>query len=192
MNAADVMTRPVVSVTPATTVRTASALLVDHGFAALPVVDVQKHLVGIVSGADLLVASLGRDAAATVRQVMTAPVVSAPLTATPAELAGAVLGHRLRCLPVVDARGVLVGVISRNDLLRVLTPEDDVLAGRVDRLLRAYSRTRRWRVEVADGRVVVTGPFDDVAEQQVVTALVRTVPGVTDVNPHKFYEPLDA
>ncbi|GGP75613.1 hypothetical protein GCM10010185_56710 [Saccharothrix coeruleofusca] len=186
------MTRPVVSVTPATTVRTASALLVDHGFAALPVVDVQKHLVGIVSGADLLVASLGRDAAATVRQVMTAPVVSAPLTATPAELAGAVLGHRLRCLPVVDARGVLVGVISRNDLLRVLTPEDDVLAGRVDRLLRAYSRTRRWRVEVADGRVVVTGPFDDVAEQQVVTALVRTVPGVTDVNPHKFYEPLDA
>ncbi|QFZ19667.1 CBS domain-containing protein [Saccharothrix syringae] len=180
MNAADVMTRPVYTVEPTVTVRAASALLVDHGFSALPVVEPGGLLVGIVSGSDLLVANLER-AATTVDRIMTAPVISAPLTASPTELASAVLGHRLRCLPVVDARGSVVGVVSRGDLLRVLTPDDDVLAVRVDRLLTAYSRTRRWDVEVAGGTVVVAGPFDDEAERRVVTALVRTVPGVAGV-----------
>lgn len=181
MNAVDVMTRPVYTVEPSTTVRAASAVLVDHGLSALPVVGPGRLLVGIVSGSDLLLANLEQGVAATVEQVMTTKVTSAPLTATPSELASAMLGHRLRCLPVVDARGVLVGVVSRGDLLRVLTPEDDVLAARVDRLLTAYSRTRRWDVDVADGRIVVTGPFDDEAERRVVTALVHTVPGVAGI-----------
>ncbi|NUT52166.1 MAG: CBS domain-containing protein [Saccharothrix sp.] len=180
MNAADVMSRPVYTVQPTTTVRAASALLIDHGFSALPVVDPGGGLVGIVSGSDLLVASIDR--ATTVDQVMTSPAISAPLTASPSELASAMLGHRLRCLPVVDARGVPVGVVSRGDLLRVLTPEDDVLAARVDRLLTAYSRSRRWTVEVRDGHVAVTGAFEDEAERRVVTALVRTVPGVAGVD----------
>ncbi|MGW4210368.1 CBS domain-containing protein [Lentzea sp. NPDC004789] len=58
MNAADVMTSPAVVVNPATTVRAASALLGDHGFSALPVVDDEGGLVGIVSGADLLPAGM--------------------------------------------------------------------------------------------------------------------------------------
>ncbi|MGM1065265.1 CBS domain-containing protein [Saccharothrix sp. Mg75] len=174
------MTRPVYTVEPTTTVRAASALLVDHGFSALPVVEPGGLLTGIVSGSDLLVANLGRTGA-TVGEVMTSPVVSAPLTASPSELASAILGHRLRCLPVVDALGCVVGVVSRGDLLRVLTPDDDVLAARVDRLLTAYSRTRRWGVEVENGKAVVAGPFEDEAERRVVTALVHTVPGVTGV-----------
>lgn len=176
------MTRPVVTVEPSTTIRAASALLVDHGFSALPVVERGGRLVGIVSGIDLLVQSIGQGAGATtVGQVMNKAVISAPLTATPTELASAMLGQRLRCLPVVDARGCVVGVVSRSDLLRVLTPDDDVMTARVDRLLRAYSRTRRWSVEVVGGRVAVSGPFDDAAERQVVAALVRTVPGVAGV-----------
>ncbi|MEU4769098.1 CBS domain-containing protein [Actinosynnema sp. NPDC023794] len=181
MNAADVMTRPVYSVEPSTTVRAASAVLVDHGFSALPVVGPGGLLVGIVSGSDLLPANLERGVATTVGQVMTTEVTSAPLTATPGELASAMLGNRLRCLPVADARGAVVGVVSRGDLLRVLTTDDDVLAARVDRLLTAYSRTRRWDVDVTGGRIVVTGQFDDEAERRVVTALVRTVPGVAGI-----------
>ncbi|MDR6592622.1 cyclic nucleotide-binding/CBS domain-containing protein [Saccharothrix longispora] len=180
MNTADVMTRPVHTVEPTATVRAACALLVDHGFSALPVVGPGGVLVGIVSGSDLLVANLERGAA-TVAQVMTDSVISAPLTATLSELASAMLGHRLHCLPVVDARGRVVGVVGRGDLLRVLTPDDDVLAGRVNRLLTAYSRTSRWSAEVAGGNVVVAGPFADEAERRVVTALVRTIPGVTGV-----------
>lgn len=182
MNAADVMTRPVYTVEPSTTMRAASAILVDHGFSALPVVGPGGLLVGIVSGSDLLLANLEHGAATTVGQVMTTRVTSAPLTATPAELASAMLGQRLRCLPVADARGAVVGVVSRSDLLRILTPADDVLAARIDRLLTAYSRTRRWDVEVRDGRIVVTGQFDEEAERRVVTALVRTVPGIAGID----------
>ncbi|MBB5801196.1 CBS domain-containing protein [Saccharothrix ecbatanensis] len=181
MNAVDVMTRPVYTVEPSTTVRAASAVLVDHGFSALPVVGPGGLLVGVVSGSDLLLANLELGVATTVGQVMTTKVASARLTATPSELASAMLGHRLRCLPVVDARGVVVGVVSRSDLLRVLTPDDDVLAARANRLLTAYSRTRRWDVDVTDGRVVVTGQFADEAERRVVTALVHTVPGVAAI-----------
>jgi CBS domain-containing protein len=181
MNAADVMTRPVYTVEPTTTVRAASALLVDHGVSALPVV-ADGALVGIVSGTDLLVANLERAATTTVGRVMTTEVVSANLTATPSELASTLLGHGLRVLPIVDALGVVVGVVGRGDLLRVLIPDDDVVVARVDRLLTAYSRTRRWRAAVAGGRVTVSGTFDDEAERRVVTALVRTVPGVADVD----------
>ncbi len=186
MNAADVMTRPVVTVEPTTSVRAASALLIDRSFSALPVVERGGRLVGIVSGADLLVAGLNQTTT-TVATVMKSPVISAPLTATPTELASAMLGNRLHCLPVVDARGAVVGVVSRGDLLRVLTPDDEVLAARVDRLLRAYSHTRRWTVTVRDGTAHVTGPFDDEAERRVVTALVRTTPGVAGVVLHSVH-----
>ncbi|GLZ27912.1 CBS domain-containing protein [Lentzea sp. NBRC 105346] len=179
MKAVDVMSRPVVSVEPSTTVRAASALLGDRGFSALPVTDSEHRLVGIVSGADLLLASVRpEDDQTPVAQVMRTVVISAPLTATPAELADTMLANRLRCLPIVAEGQELVGVVSRSDLLRVLTPQDDVLAGRVDQALRAYSRTPRWTVRVNHGAVSVTGPFADEAERHIVEALVHTIPGV--------------
>lgn len=182
MNAADVMSRPVISVGPRTTVRAANALLVDHGFCALPVVNDDSHLVGIVSGADLLRAGVDRVAAGTtVAQVMRSPVISAPVSDDPAELAEIMLRDRLRCLPIVDDQQVLVGVVSRSDLLRTLVPDDDILASRVDRLLRAYSRQPRWTVHVSDGSVSVMGPYEDEAERRVVLALVHTVPGVLGI-----------
>ena len=57
-----------------------------------------------MSGSDLLVVNREQGVAATVDQVMTTRVMSAPLTATPSGLASAMPGRRLRRLPVVDAR----------------------------------------------------------------------------------------
>ncbi|WP_030473789.1 CBS domain-containing protein [Lentzea aerocolonigenes] len=179
MNAADVMTSPVVVVSPATTVREASAVLGDRGFSALPVVDEEGGLVGIVSGADLLMAGMTPETAnSPVARVMRKSVISAPMSATPEELATTMLSQRLRCLPIVSDGQLLVGVVSRSDLLRILTPADAVVAARVDAALRSYSGSPRWTVAVHDGEVSVSGPFADVAERKVVEALVRTVPGV--------------
>jgi CBS domain-containing protein len=179
MNAADVMTSPAVVVNLDTTVRAASALLGDHGFSALPVVDDEGRLIGIVSGADLLLAGMAPETAnGPVARVMRKAVISAPMTATPSELTTTMLSQRLRCLPIVTDGQVLVGVVSRSDLLRILTPADAVLAARVDAALRAYSGGPRWTVSVHAGEVNVSGPFADVAERKVVEALVRTVPGV--------------
>lgn len=173
------MSSPAVAVNPSTTVRAASAMLGDRGFSALPVVDDEGRLVGIVSGADLLLAGMSPETAnSPVSRVMRGSVISAPTTASPAELTETMLSQRLRCLPIVADGQVLVGVVSRSDLLRILTPADAVLAARVDAALRAYSGGPRWTVSVQDGAVSVSGPFSDQAERKVVEALVRTVPGV--------------
>ena len=58
VNAAGVMTRSVRTVESSTTVRAASAVLVDHGFSTLPVMGQEGPLVGIVAGSDLLPANL--------------------------------------------------------------------------------------------------------------------------------------
>lgn len=179
MNAADVMTSPPVWINPGTMVREAGGVLGDHGFSALPVVDEQNRLVGIVSGADLLLAGMTPATAnGPVSRVMRRSVISAPITASPAELTATMLTKHLRCLPIVSEGDVLVGVVSRSDLLRILTPADAVLAARVEIALRAYQRDPRWTVAVDDGDVHVTGAFADEAERRVVEALVRTVPGV--------------
>lgn len=175
------MTSPAVVVNPATTVRSAGATLGEHGFSALPVVDGEGRLVGIVSGADLLLASRTPTTAdRPVSEVMRRPVISAPTTATPSELTATMLSQRLRCLPIVTDGQMLVGVVSRSDLLRILTPDDAVLAARVEIALRAYSGAPRWTVEVVDSDVTVTGRFEDEAERKIVEALVRTVPGVRE------------
>ncbi|GLY49827.1 CBS domain-containing protein [Lentzea sp. NBRC 102530] len=179
MNAADVMTSPPVSVLPGTAVREAAAVIGDRGFYALPVVDEENRVVGIVSGADLLLAgTVPETADGPVSRIMREQVISAPITATPAELTATMLSKRLRCLPIVTEGHVLVGVVSRSDLLRVLTPADAVLAARVETVLRAYHRDPQWMVAVDDGEVRVAGRFLDDAERRVIEALVRTVPGV--------------
>lgn len=182
MIAADVMTRPVVSVTPMMPVRSAMVLLVEHAFGALPVVGEDERLIGVVSEGDLLRAGMrGASIGATVSDVMASPVISVPMSTTLAELAEILLDGRLRCVPVVDD-GVLVGVVSRSDLLRILVHDDDILADHVRRLVHAYGGPRpKWVVDVVDGVVWITGPFADEAERRVLLALAHTVPGVTRV-----------
>lgn len=179
MKASDVMSRPVVSVAPTMPVRSAIVLLVENNFGALPVVSEGERLLGVVSEGDLLRSSMkGASVGAVVADVMTSPVTTVPMTASLTELAEVLLDGKLRCVPVVDD-GMLVGVISRSDLLRTLVHDDDVLADHVRRLVHAYAGTGpKWLVEVVDGVVWITGPFTDEAERRIVLALARTVPGV--------------
>jgi CBS-domain-containing membrane protein len=54
MNAADIMTRKVVTARPDTSVSQVARLLLDNKISALPVIDDQDRVVGIVSEGDLL------------------------------------------------------------------------------------------------------------------------------------------
>jgi len=182
MTAADVMSRPVVSVAPDLPARAALVLLLEHGFAALPVV-VEDRVMGMVSESDLLDAGMrGSDVGAMVADVMSAPAVTMPTTATTAELATTMLAGGLRSVPVVDGEGILVGMVGRIDLLRTLVHDDDVVADRVRRLLHSYAGLHsRWEVEMVDGVVWVTGVFADEADRRLVAALARTVPGADRV-----------
>jgi CBS domain-containing protein len=180
MRVRDIMTRPVVSVHADTTVREATAALADGGFAALPVVDDAERVIGVFGQADALRAGAELRGRAVV-EAMTTPVeVVGPADET-SVVADRMLRRHLRSLPVVE-EGVLVGVVSRQDLLRTLVPDDDVVAGRVRALLDDYAGSRRrWSVAVADGEARVGGEFADDAERRVITALVRTVDGIVGV-----------
>lgn len=180
MRARDVMSRPVVSVDTGTTIRAATVLLTENGFAAVPVVDGTGRVVGIFSESDALRADRGnRDALVTT--AMATPVEVVGPAADLATIAERMLAGRLRCLPVVED-GLLLGIVARRDLLRTLVRDDDVIEGGLRRLLDDYAGSRRhWKVEVHDGEVAVTGDFADAAERDIVAALVHTVPGVRTI-----------
>jgi CBS domain-containing protein len=135
----DVMTSRVESVPAGATVRRAVDALLGKPFRALPVVD-DGRLVGVVSNGDLVARGglgariellnvisadererfLARLPDRPISEVMTrGPVTVAP-TATLTDATRLIGERRLKRLPVVEAGGVLVGIISRADVLRAV------------------------------------------------------------------------
>ena len=191
----DVMTSPVVSVQPTTPVRVAVALLTERGFTALPVLDGDGDLVGIVTEADLLRDRIRHDARspllnrelttqpapATVGDVMTREVFSARPFTDLADVADDM--HRLgvRSVPVVDSGCALVGIVSRRDVLRTLTRADVAIADDVRRRLEVYAGPERWGVDVVSGVVTLHDPVGDPTEQHIAQVMAASVRGVADV-----------
>ena len=154
MQARDIMTMRVVTVSEDDTLNEAARILLDNNVSAAPVLDSGSRLVGIVSEADLIerlalpesqVASSRRvwlrnslEAAAMflrtharlIRDVMTRPVVTAVEESPVDELASLILGKGIKRLPIVRGEHV-VGIVSRVDLLRMLysTPPADIGSG---------------------------------------------------------------
>lgn len=183
MKAREIMTRPVVRVGPATPVREAIVLLTEHCVAALPVVGEDDAVLGVFTEADALRSGItGAAPDVLVATAMTTPAVTVGLGTDVAEIARRMLGDRLRSIPVVDDDGVLVGIVSRRDMLTPLVRQDDSVASHLNALLTDYSGHRdRWAVSVTGGMVTIRGAFTDEAERRVVTALAKTVYGVVGV-----------
>ena len=181
MYARDILSRPVVTVRPQTPLREAIALLAERGFAALPVVDDDEHVVGMLSESDALAAESAQTGT-NVEAVMTSPAeVVEPGTLT-GVIAARMLALHLRSMPVVEA-GVLVGIVARRDLLRALICDDASIESKVRARLDNYTGSRRqWTIAVADGRVSIRGRFADADEQRTVSALAMTVEGVEDAH----------
>lgn len=105
-----------------------------------------------------------------VRDVMTSPVVTVRPEATFAEIVDRMLSHRVSGLPVVDADGVLVGIVTEADLVtkeaygqrprRMATFIADVLLARDP----AWARKARGRMasELMTAAPITVGPDDDV------------------------------
>ncbi|CAN5916572.1 hypothetical protein BH23ACT10_BH23ACT10_08580 [soil metagenome] len=118
---ADVMTRRVTSITPATSVVSARRLLHSHGFRHLPVVE-DGALIGIVSDRDVLPGVHDQatpDHRRPVRAVMSSPVRSARPDDNLLYAVRQMLHWKIDALPVLD-RGRLVGVLTTTDCLDAL------------------------------------------------------------------------
>jgi CBS domain-containing protein len=106
----------------------------DHRLGTVVVVDEQRRPMGIVSDRDVTirVVAAGLDPARThVRDIMT-PMPTTVLRDTTMEAAlGEMRMGRMRRLPVVDGMGKLIGIVTLDDMLRLLAKE----LGEVEQLL---------------------------------------------------------
>lgn len=192
MRARDIMTSPVTTVRPDTTIKEAARLLASRGFTALPVVDDEDRLVGIVTEADLVRGRIQRDPRAriasgyqepadpvttSVAEVMTTPVTTMGPGTDVAEVAAALLDAKQRCMPIVDGSRV-VGVVTRRDIVATVARDDASVADDVRRRLETYGGPDRWRVAVHQGVVTIGDRFDDDADRHVAQVLAEAVPGV--------------
>nr|WP_093656800.1 CBS domain-containing protein [Streptomyces radiopugnans] len=169
---------------------------------ALPVLEGEGRVVGVVSEADLLPKEefrdgdpsrmeqlrrpeeLARVGAVTAGELMTAPAVCVRARATLAEAARIMARRRVKRLPVIDADGLLVGVVSRGDLLKVFLRPDEDIAREVRRDVVEPlfpGRDRSVGVRVADGVVTFTGEIRNTALVPVAARMARSVEGVVDV-----------
>lgn len=142
LTVADVMTRNVAHVTTETPVAEVVSLLIDRTLRALPVVDDEGRVVGIITDGDLLARGgttlplrlqqllpLGERAAQVASlaeqplratELMTRDPVTLTATTPLAQAAAVMADHDLKRLPVVDTTGRLVGMVSRYDLLKTV------------------------------------------------------------------------
>ncbi len=189
MHARDIMSTKLVTVHPWTSITTAANLLSRNGYAALPVIDKAGELAGIVTEADLIAnrfpgiaSDVGSDRPSrTVADVMTTPVVGVSHDADVAVVAREMLVHRRRCVPIIDG-AKLVGVITRRDLVRVLSRSDQDIAADVRTHLKYLGGPARWAVQVIDGEVLLTDEFEQSSDRPVALALADAVPGVVGVS----------
>ena len=114
MVAKDIMTREVISVGPHKPVKEVAALLVEHRFSAVPVVNKRGQLVGIVSEADI-VSRKGKQA----RSIMSTEIISVGEETPVAEIASLLMNHSIKRVPVMR-ENTMVGIVSRADVVRAI------------------------------------------------------------------------
>ena len=103
-----------ITLTPDETVADARALMARYSIGGIPIVDSEKHLVGIVTNRDL---RFQTDGSVILKDIMTATgLVTAPVGTT-LERAEAILEeNKIEKLPVVDENGYLRGLITFKDI----------------------------------------------------------------------------
>ena len=126
------MTRPAASISPDAAALEALERMVEGEFRHLPVVECDGRLVGVLSFNDLRAAlhfrvtlaaapSVSMDRFAALEHVVRDLMTSAPATARADEplvdAAQRMAERRIGCLPVVDVKGTLVGILTETDAL---------------------------------------------------------------------------
>ena len=200
----DVMTPEVVTVGEQASFKEIAATMAEHRVSALPVLDAEGRVAGIVSEADLLLkeefpegpaggrlfqghrqrVERAKAAGATAAEVMTAPAVTIGPDASVAEAARLLHRHGIKRLPVVDPAGPLLGIVSRADLLKVFQRSDAEIAQEVRQevLVRAmWMNPDTVTVTVRDGIVTLSGQLERRSLIPIAVSLVHGLDGVVDV-----------
>jgi CBS domain-containing protein len=206
----DVMTRDVVCVPQDASFREIVDALMTHRISAVPVVDANRTVVGIVSESDLLAkvvtggdpharvkgswrtrsVTRRKSQANTASELMTSPAVTTGAQTSVVDAARIAAAELLRRLPVVDDAGRLVGIVTRSDLLSVFDRSDEEIRAHViDDILRTEFCVDPLSVEVKvdQGVVILSGEVERQAMVGPVSEAVRSTRGVVAVTNNLSY-----
>ncbi|MFB4298529.1 CBS domain-containing protein [Actinomadura sp. NTSP31] len=207
----DVMTTEVVTVTEDTPFAEIVETLTDRRISAVPVLDAEGRLAGIVTEADLLRKeefkpddagerplwgrrrhhAVAKARAVDARGLMSAPAVTVKAEATVAEAARLLASRGFKAAPVIDEDAALCGIVARRDLLSVFHRSDE---GIHDEIVRDVLVCRLWqdpsevRVRVHDGIVRLSGRVDLKSLIPIVVRMTAATEGVVDVVSDLAYE----
>lgn len=205
MRVEDVMTTEVVTVEPGTSLKEVATILIERGISGLPVVE-GDEVVGVISEADLIAKErsgphprgglLGRlldrpDAreelkldARVAREAMTAPAITIPAYWSVATAAERMLSEGINRLPVI-AKGRLIGLVTRADLVRAFARSDAEIEREVREHVALEQELTYDRnpldVRIRDGETTLTGRVDRRSLAELLPKMVARVPGVVGV-----------
>jgi CBS domain-containing protein len=194
----DVMTEDVVTVAKDTPYKELARVMTEQKVNAVPVVNKDRHVVGMVSEADVIrkeergFGRLGTGLPRRTRReraqaearcaadLMTSPVITIHPDAPLGAAARLMNGHRIRRLPVVHPSGKLIGIVSRRDLLSVFLRPDEEIAAEIDDALTGVLLEEPGEVEVTvrDGVVTLSGTL---ARKDLIPVAERLAAGVDGV-----------
>jgi CBS domain-containing protein len=206
MKIEELMSRDVISVAPDTSLKEVAALLVKHRISGVPVIDHDRSVVGVVSEADILIKERGPDShhgrligwlleggtadddkleARTAGEAMTAPALTIGFGAPVAAAARLMTEKGIKRLPVVSSKDVLVGIVTRSDLVRAFARSDEEIAREIRE---DVVRRTLWidgeapYVRVKGGEVTLSGELERRSDVELLPRLVVRVPGVVSVH----------
>jgi CBS domain-containing protein len=216
MKARDVMVSPVITANVRASVKDVAKVLLDHRISAVPVLDDDGRLAGIVSEGDLLhrtesgterhrswwlqaltgsgtlAEEFVKAHAHRVADVMTTDVITASPDTPLHEIAALLEKNMIKRVPIVDAGGHVVGIVSRANLIQAVAAgrreferpvSDEALRERLMTELgkHAWAHTILLNATVSDGVVDLWGMTDSGTEKKALRVAAEAVPGVRAV-----------
>ncbi|MGW3108954.1 CBS domain-containing protein [Streptomyces sp. NPDC001100] len=201
-----VMRRSVVGISADTPFLDVARMLARRQTGAVPVVDDDQRVIGVITESDLLAraASLAAgdrpgafdrmlhrrqrpvDAAETAATLMSAPALTVHSWTSVVVAARTAARSRIRQLFVTDHKGRLVGVVSRSELLEALVRDDAAIRAEVVAVViegELGIDPARVKVQVLNGVVTLTGTLDAALIPQLRTA-VEQIADVVTVSDH--------
>ncbi|MFB6614290.1 CBS domain-containing protein [Streptomyces sp. NPDC085524] len=193
----DVMTHTAVAIGREASYKEIVELMHQWKVSAVPVLEGEGRVVGVVSEADLLpkeefrrtepvlpdqLEEASKAGGVLAEELMSSPAITVHPGATVAEAARIMARKGVKRLPVVDEVGMLEGVVSRSDLLKVFLRPDGELAEEIrEAVLAGSAPGKALDCTVEDGIVTLRGPVRDRTLLPLLARAVRAVEGVVDV-----------
>jgi len=204
MRVQEIMTTDVLTIGPEAPLKDVARILVEHRVSGIPVCDIERRVLGVVSEGDILYKAQSRDgrggplawlldsgsasaaakaAARTVDEAMTSPAITISPFRSVDEAARLMIEHGVNRLPVV-AGEELVGIVTRADLVRAFTRSDAAIRNEiVEELLERtlWLEPGSVQVGVVAGHVRLAGRLQTRSDASLLERLVARVAGVVSI-----------